>query len=104
MRASGKWQVPSGKAERTGASATRDLHGLRRLLLATVVIPTALQAQSTTEAPRVPLFTWNDAYLGGAFVVGTLALRPVDKYFATKLQNKYTQSNHFLQDVAVTVR
>ena len=80
------------------------MHLLRRLFFASVVIPAALNAQTTTEAPRVPLFTWNDAYLAGGFIVGTLALRPVDQYFATRLQNKYTQSNRFLQDVAVTVR
>jgi membrane-associated phospholipid phosphatase len=66
-------------------------------------IPSAVHGQTATT-PKVPLFTWNDAFLAGGFVAGTLALRPVDQYFATRLQNKYTQSNRFLQGVATTVR
>ena len=77
---------------------------LRTLALASTVA-TSLGAQTTsTEAPHVPLFTWNDAYLAGGFIVGTLALHPIDDYFARRLQNKYTQENRFLQSVAVTVR
>jgi membrane-associated phospholipid phosphatase len=72
------------------------------LLSATVVAPA--QGQSAAPAPRVSLFTWNDAALAGGFIVGTLALRPVDQYFATKLQNKYSQSNQFLQNTAIGFR
>ncbi|MFL5616038.1 MAG: phosphatase PAP2 family protein [Gemmatimonadaceae bacterium] len=74
---------------------------------ATFVLPAPLAAQATEPAPpaaQIPLFTWRDAYLAGGFVAATLALRPVDKYFATRLQDKYTQSNQFLQKVAVIVR
>ena len=63
-----------------------------------------LRAQTTPPAPHVSLFTWEDAVLAGGFVAGTLALRPVDKHFASRLQNKYNQSNQFLQKTAVGFR
>ena len=79
---------------------------LRALLLGTSAISpmTTLAAQSSAPAPHVTLFTWEDAVLAGGFIGGTLALRPIDKYFATRLQNKYNQSNRFLQTTAVGFR
>src|SRR3954471_19430712 len=73
---------------------------------ATLVMPARLGAQTTAPAApaQIPLFTWNDAYLAGGFVAATVVLRPVDEYFARRLQNKYTQSNQLLQKVAVIVR
>jgi membrane-associated phospholipid phosphatase len=56
------------------------------------------------QLPNVPLFTWRDGVLAGVFVAGTIALRPVDKRWAEKLQNPYNQENRFLQDVATTFR
>jgi membrane-associated phospholipid phosphatase len=69
-----------------------------------LVFPSTLRSQTRSETATVPLFTWNDAFLAGGFIAGTLALRPVDEYFARRLQNKYTQQNRFLQDVASVVR
>jgi hypothetical protein len=69
-----------------------------------LVFPSTLRSQTRSEMATVPLFTWNDAFLAGGFIAGTLALRPVDEYFARRLQNKYTQQNRFLQDVASVVR
>src|SRR5690242_21144301 len=69
-----------------------------------LVMPAPAFAQATAPAPRVPLFTIDDAYLAGGFIVGTLVTRPVDQVFARKLQNKNSQSSRFLQDVAVTFR
>ena len=67
--------------------------------------PSQLVAQASTAlAPGVPLFTWRDAVLAGGFVVGTLALRPVDESYAERLQVKSAQSNRFLQDVSTVVR
>lgn len=64
-----------------------------------------LPAQTTpTTAPTVPLFTWDDAALAGGFVVATLALRPVDEYFASHLQTKYAQQNKFFQTTATGFR
>ena len=82
--------------------------GSNRLMLRAFVLALSatapLRAQSTAPGPHVALFTWEDAALAGGFIVGTFALRPVDKYFATRLQNKYNQSNQFLQKTAVGFR
>ena len=67
----------------------------------------AVSAQTqgaTTAPPRVPLFTWNDAWLGAAFIGGTLLLRPVDEHYAERLQNPGNQTNRFLQEVATGFR
>ena len=78
---------------------------LRALALGGILfVPTPALAQVPAPAPRVSLFTVNDAYLAGGFIAGTLALRPVDELFAKRLQNKYSQSSRFLQEVAVTFR
>jgi len=69
-----------------------------------LVLPVPARAQTTQSAPRVPLFTVNDAYLAGGFIAGTVLLHPVDELFARRLQNKSSQSSRFLQDVAVTFR
>jgi hypothetical protein len=42
--------------------------------------------------------------LAGAFVVGTVASRPVDERAAERLQIKSAQGNRFLQDVSTIVR
>ena len=71
-----------------------------------LVCATNVNAQGTpqpTPEPRVSLFTWKDAALAGGFVIGTLALRPVDERFAKRLQNPQTQENRFIRDVATTV-
>jgi membrane-associated phospholipid phosphatase len=62
-----------------------------------------VNAQSSS-APTVPLFTWEDAALAGGFVVGTLALRRADEYFARHLQTKYAQQNRFFQTTATGFR
>jgi membrane-associated phospholipid phosphatase len=62
-------------------------------------------AQATAAAAEShPLFTWEDAALAGGFIAGTVALRPVDEYFAQHLQTKFTQQNRFFQTTATTVR
>lgn len=57
-----------------------------------------------TAAARVKLFTRDDAYLGAAFLVGTLALAPLDKSIAGRLQNPNTQANHLFQNLSTDVR
>ena len=72
---------------------------------ASMLVAPTMVAQTTTPAPQThPLFTWEDAALAGGFVVGTVALRPVDEYFAEHLQTKYAQQNRFFQGTATTVR
>jgi len=68
-----------------------------------LVVPVSARAQSDTLS-HIPLFTWRDAVLAGGFLAGTVALRPVDEYFATHLQTKYAQQNRFFQSVSTVVR
>ena len=75
-------------------------------LLACAALPAGapvLSAQADTLSPR-PLFRPNDAYLAAAFLVGTIALHPLDKTWAQHLQDSTTQTNRFFGDVASTVR
>ena len=51
-----------------------------------------------------PLFTWRDAALAGAFVVGTVAIRPLDKSAALSLQRPTAQNRRLLQTTARIVR
>lgn len=75
-------------------------------LLACAALPAGtsiLSAQADTISPR-PLFRPADAYLAAAFIVGTVALHPLDKTWAQHLQDSTTQANKFFGDVASTVR
>jgi membrane-associated phospholipid phosphatase len=66
----------------------------------------SLGAQSAPPAqqlPNVPLFTVDDAWLAGVFVLGTVALRPTDEAFARRLQNPNNQANKFFNGLATTV-
>jgi membrane-associated phospholipid phosphatase len=61
-------------------------------------------AQVDTTGPHRPLFTWRDGVLGAAFVVGTVAARPIDASAAAALQDPRNQKSRFLKNVAITVR
>lgn len=61
-------------------------------------------AQVDTSFARRSLFTWQDAVLAGGFVVGTVAIRPLDKSAATSLQRPSTQQNEILKEAATTLR
>ena len=69
--------------------------GLAALLLVARVSTAAAQADTVTP-PRA-LFTKNDALLGAAFMVGAFAARPLDKYFAQRLQAPSAQEHQFLR-------
>ena len=58
--------------------------------------PSAL-AQADTVTPPRALFTRNDAVLAGVFAVGAFAARPLDKYFAQRLQTPGAQEHKFLR-------
>ena len=73
-------------------------------LVGAVLSVSPLGAQTSAPPQTVPLFTWEDGALAGAFVVGTVALRPVDEYFARHLQTKYAQQNRFFQTTATGFR
>src|ERR1700750_1147657 len=53
--------------------------------LGTLVGPASAQTPLATSPDR-HLFTWEDAVLGASFVVGTFAIRPLDKTAARALQ------------------
>ncbi len=64
---------------------------------------TNLHAQSTNpnEASQPSLFTWRDAVLGGGFVLGTIAIRPLDKEAADYSQRTpFPQNNPYLRKAA----
>ena len=61
--------------------------------------PTTALAQADTLSAR-PLFTGADAGLAGVFVLGAIAARPLDKYFAQRLQDPRAQESQFLRKSA----
>jgi membrane-associated phospholipid phosphatase len=84
---------------------TKRLMQLRSLSAALAFTALANSAVAQTDTlPLRPLFTWNDAALAGAFVLGTLALHPLDKQTARELRRPQNQSNKFFQDVSTFVR
>lgn len=56
-------------------------------------------AQADTITSR-PLFTKGDAALAGVFTLGAIAARPLDKYFAQRLQDPRAQESEFLRKSA----
>ena len=68
-----------------------------RFTLLLLVGLTPLAKAQTAPAAQPPLFTWRDAVLGGAFVAGTFAVRPLDKGAARYLQGEGYQKNRYLQ-------
>ena len=75
------------------------------LLAASLVVTPActLRAQADTLVPPRALFTRNDAVLAGAFAVGALLARPLDKRFAQRLQNPAAQENVLIHRTARVV-
>jgi membrane-associated phospholipid phosphatase len=64
----------------------------------------SVDAQRDTADARRALFTWRDAVLAGGFVLGTIAIRPLDKSTADMLQAPSRQQNHFLKTAALDFR
>lgn len=80
----------------------------RTALLATAMVagiarPSAAQSPATSAA-TVPLFTRDDAYLGGLVLVGTAALWPLDAKVAEALQQPDRQANRLFQNLSTDVR
>jgi membrane-associated phospholipid phosphatase len=70
----------------------------------TLLCPGLLAAQvDTIDRPKA-LFTWRDGVLAAGFVVGTVAIRPLDSRAAQSLQYPTRQKNRWLQDAAVGFR
>jgi membrane-associated phospholipid phosphatase len=62
-----------------------------------------MSGQSDTTKMR-PLFTWQDGVLAAGFVVGTVAIRPLDKRTAALLQDSTRQRSTLLRVSAVGFR
>jgi membrane-associated phospholipid phosphatase len=79
---------------------------LSRLILVTLLFPiAAARAQvADTIFHRSPLFTAKDLGMAAAFGLGTVAVAPLDRYFANRLQDSATQSNRWLHGAATGFR
>ena len=90
----------------TSHAARRALGSL--LLVAGITGPLALAAQTpagsdsvrTAHASPEPLFTRRDAYIGAGFAVATVALLPLDRHVALRLQDSTAQANRFFHHAA----
>jgi membrane-associated phospholipid phosphatase len=68
------------------------------VFLFSVVFPfTSAMAQADTVTPPRALFTRDDAVLAAVFAGGAFAARPLDKYFAQRLQAASAQNRRFLR-------
>jgi len=64
----------------------------------------ALAQSADSAAVHVPLFTYRDAILAGAFAVTARLVHPLDKHYRDRLQDSSTQANRKLQTLAAFVR
>ena len=80
--------------------------GVVALVLAAAAIRPATSAaqqkpidpRDTTHAQtQAPFFTRKDAFLGAGFVLGTLAMFPLDKHVASELLDSAAQANRFFK-------
>lgn len=72
---------------------------LAALLCVSTAIPAAAQSTGSSDTlhARKTLFTWRDGALAGGFTALTIAMFPLDKSFATRLQDSTTQANKFFK-------
>ena len=77
-----------------------------RLFAMVALLPLcSAQGQSAdTIYHRTPLITTKDLLMGAAFGVATVAVAPLDRYFAHRLQDSSTQSNRWLHGAATGLR
>jgi membrane-associated phospholipid phosphatase len=68
------------------------------------VLSSPLAAQTTEPSKTKPLFTPADAGLVVGFLAATVAIAPLDKSIADRLQDSTVQENRFLGTVATVVR
>ena len=71
-----------------------------------VVPPDAAHAQpsDTSRISTKPLFTSTDAWVAGAWVVGTLAMHPFDKELARRMQTRGAQERRFVRQQSNRLR
>ena len=67
--------------------------------IAPALAPAVAHAQpsDTSRISTKPLFTSTDAWVAGAWVVGTLAMHPFDREFARRLQTPGAQERRFIR-------
>ncbi|MEJ7810500.1 MAG: phosphatase PAP2 family protein [Gemmatimonadaceae bacterium] len=70
------------------------------LSLLSLAPPLVAQPSDTTRVSHGPLFVPRDAYIAAGFVLGTVALAPLDREYAKRLQRPNTQENRFFRDAA----
>jgi membrane-associated phospholipid phosphatase len=75
-------------------------------LLSSMTTSPQLEAQATdsSHTSPSPLLTAKDGWLAAGFVIGTVALFPLDKHLANRIQDPRTQTNHLFQNIATDVR
>ena len=66
--------------------------------------PALAQPADTTRQSSRPLFTSRDAVAAGLFALGTIAVIPLDRPAAERLQDPQRQENRFLRHQATNVR
>jgi membrane-associated phospholipid phosphatase len=79
------------------------MRGLSHFLFAGALLATqvsSLCGQADTVTPPRALFTRNDAVLAGIFTVGAIAIRPLDKRLAQRLQRPEAQEKQIFQKAA----
>lgn len=74
------------------------------LPLAALVPTTAAGQNADSTSSHVPLFTYRDAILAGAFALTARLVHPLDEHYRDRLQDSSTQSNRKLQALATFVR
>jgi membrane-associated phospholipid phosphatase len=85
---------------------------VRRSTIAALLLPLAMasapvaaaQSADTAAVDTRPLFTYRDALLAGAFVLGARLVHPLDEHYRRRLQDSSTQANRKLQTLATFVR
>ncbi len=69
------------------------------------LVPAAAAAQNAdSTSSHVPLFTYRDAILAGAFALTARLVHPLDEHYRDRLQDSSTQANRKLQVLARFVR
>ena len=72
--------------------------------LATLMPATAAGQNADSTSSHVPLFTYRDAILAGAFALTARLVHPLDEHYRDRLQDSSTQANRKLQVLATFVR
>ena len=72
-------------------------------LAGTFTYPVAAQTTAPGPQPK-SLFTWGDAALFGGLTIATIAVSPLDRRIADRLQDSTVQANRFFGRIATFVR